>query len=54
MKCGAKCFFVELEKNGEKLVVPITARTPVAARKTVRLEFGQAANIISVRTDKRK
>ncbi|MGG4467666.1 hypothetical protein ABER68_06555 [Paenibacillus alvei] len=54
MRCGAKCFLVELEINGEKQVKPINARTPVDARKTIRFEYGAEANILSVRSEKRK
>lgn len=53
MRCGAKCFLVELEVNGEKQVQPITARTPVDARKTIRIDYGTNAKILSVR-EKRK
>jgi hypothetical protein len=53
MRCGAKCFIVELEVYGEKQVQPIMARTPVDARKTIRLEYGANAKILSVR-EKRK
>ena len=54
MRCGAKCFLVELEVNGEKQFKPITARTPVDARKTIRLEYGANAKILTVREEKRK
>ena len=37
MQCGAECFLVEIEVNGEKQTKQVKARTPVAARKP----FGQ-------------
>lgn len=52
MQCGAKCFLVEIELNGEKKTVPVKARTSVLARKTVRVQFEDAAKIVSVKEDK--
>ncbi|WP_168714491.1 hypothetical protein [Metabacillus litoralis] len=52
MKCGSKCFYVELEVEGETRMKAITARTPAEARKTIRLEYGDDANIVSVLKDK--
>ena len=50
MQCGAKCFFVEIEKeNGERLTLPINARTPVNARKTARLQLTKNDKIIAVK-----
>ena len=54
MRCGSKCFLVEMEVNGEKQVKPVTARTPVDARKTIRLEYGAEAQILSVREEKKR
>ena len=54
MRCGSKCFLVEMEVNGEKQVKPVTARTPVDARKTIRLEYGAEAQILSVLEEKKK
>lgn len=55
MKCGAKCFLVELELDGKVQTIPVNARTPVAVRKTIRREYGSEPNIISVRAqDKRE
>lgn len=54
MRCGSKCFIVEIEVNGEKKTKPVTARTPVEARKTIRLEYGGDAHIISVVEEQRK
>ena len=49
MQCGAKCFLVEIEINGEKKFVPVKARTSVLARKTVRLQYEDAAKIVAVK-----
>ncbi|MFE8700013.1 hypothetical protein ACFYKX_05170 [Cytobacillus sp. FJAT-54145] len=48
MRCGSKCFLVEMEVNGERQTKSVTARTPVDARKTIRLEYGGEGKIISV------
>lgn len=34
MRCGEKCFLVTYEIGGEQRVAPVTARTPVEARKS--------------------
>ena len=52
MRCGAKCFVVEVEKHGMKQTIPITARTTAEVRKRVRLEYGAEINILSVRQEK--
>ena len=50
MQCGAKCFVVEVEKeNGERVTLPINARTPVNARKTARLQLTKNDKIIAVK-----
>ena len=54
MRCGAKCFLVEFEVNGEKQVMPVNARTSVEARKTIRIEYGSEANIVTVVEEKKK
>lgn len=54
MRCGSKCFLVEMEIKGEKQTKPINARTPMAARKTIRLEYGEEAHIVSVIEEKKK
>lgn len=48
MKCGAKCFLVEIEKDGVTKQIPVHARTPVAARKVIRKELGANTKIIRV------
>lgn len=54
MRCGAKCFLVELEVKGEKQTQSINARTPAEARKSIRLEYEGEARILSVVEQKRK
>ncbi|MER1986929.1 MAG: hypothetical protein ABS948_13655 [Solibacillus sp.] len=51
MQCGAKCFIVEVELDGEKKSFPVTARTSVLARKAVRLQYEDAVKIVSVKQD---
>lgn len=53
MRCGAKCFLVQLELNGEKEIKSVNARTPVEARKAVRTEYGEKVQILSVKEEKK-
>lgn len=53
MRCGSKCFVVEIEVNGEKRRMPVNARTSVDARKAIRIEYGAEARILTV-TEERK
>jgi len=53
MRCGSKCFTVEFELNGEKQSKPVVARTPVEARKRIRLEYGAGPQILTVREEKK-
>lgn len=54
MRCGTKCFLVEVEVNGEVERKSVIARSQVEARKTIRTKFGADAQIVSVVEDKRK
>ncbi|WP_175384511.1 hypothetical protein [Bacillus sp. FJAT-27225] len=54
MRCGSKCFLVEVEQNGEKQIKPVITRTPAEARKTIRIQYGGDATILSVREEKKK
>ena len=54
MKCGAKCFLVEVEKDGIVETIAVDARTAVSARKVIRGEYGDAVQILTVKTDKKK
>ncbi|WLV24573.1 hypothetical protein QR721_13160 [Aciduricibacillus chroicocephali] len=54
MRCGAKCFLVEFEKDGVKQVMPVNARTAAGARKIIREEFGANLAISKVYEEKRK
>lgn len=49
MRCGEKCFLVEIETDGKLLTHPINARTPAEARKNIRKEYGEKSSVISVR-----
>jgi len=54
VRCGSKCFLVEMEIKGEKQIKPVIARTSVDARKTLRKEYGAEAHIVSVIEEKKK
>ena len=49
LRCGEKCFLVEIENDGKLLTQPINARTPAEARKTIRKVYGDKSPVISVR-----
>lgn len=53
MMCGAKCFTVEIQKNDEIKEKTVTARTPAAARKTIRSKYGKETKVFSVKEQKR-
>ena len=48
----SECFLVEVELDGDKKVLPVTARSQIQARKAVRLQYDDLVEIISVKTDK--
>lgn len=52
MKCGAKCFVVAFEMDGNIKEKSVITRTPVSARKTIRNAYGKDANILTVRKEK--
>ncbi len=54
MRCGSKCFIVEMDVKGEMRREFVTARTPVDARKTIRSEYGTNAQILSVKEKNRE
>lgn len=54
MRCGAKCFLVEIEKDNEQRRKYVTARTPAGARKVIRSAFGENVTILTVREEKRQ
>ena len=49
MRCGEKCFLVEIEVGGKMQLQEINARTPVEARKFARVKYGKETKIESVR-----
>jgi hypothetical protein len=53
LRCGAKCFHVETEVHGEKLIKSVRARTPAEARKTIRGKYGEETPILSARKRKK-
>jgi len=54
VKCGAKCFLVEVEKDGIVETIAVDARTAVSARKVIRKQLGDAVKIVAVKADKKK
>lgn len=54
LRCGTKCFLIEIEVNGEKHIKSVLARTPAEARKTIRIDYGAEANILSFQEEKKK
>ncbi|UOE58664.1 hypothetical protein HPB58_15105 [Priestia filamentosa] len=54
MRCGSKCFIVEIEVEGQKQMKSVTARTSIEARKTIRGAYGTEAHILSVIEEKRR
>lgn len=53
MKCGSKCFLVEIEVNGERQTKKIRERSAIRARKAVRSELGSEAIILSAIEEKK-
>lgn len=53
MLCGAKCFLVEVERNGMKEMKEVKARNSIGARKVIRGAYGAEVEILSVREKKR-
>jgi len=49
MRCGAKCFHVQVETDGKRKTKSVIARTPAEARKLFRINYGKEPQIISVR-----
>lgn len=52
LRCGAKCFQVEMELDGKREVKSVDARTPAKARKAIRKVYGEHTPVISVRQRK--
>jgi hypothetical protein len=47
VRCGTKCFLVEIESEKVK------ARTAIEARKTIRSEYGSEVQIVTVKEDRK-
>ncbi|MEH7236679.1 hypothetical protein [Bacillus sp. JJ1562] len=54
MRCGAKCFLVEIEADGKAQVESVNARTPAEARKNIRKKWGTETHILAVKEEKKK
>ncbi len=54
MRCGAKCFLVEIEVDGKVQVKSVNARTSAEARKQIRKQLGQDTEILTVKEEKKK
>ncbi|MBO1003896.1 hypothetical protein ACFSKI_08150 [Pseudogracilibacillus auburnensis] len=54
MRCGSKCFLVEMKRNGMTETIPVTARSPIGARKVIRNEYAENVEILVVKEEKRK
>lgn len=52
MRCGAKCFLVEIEKHGSFETLAVNARTQIDARKVIRKEYGKDVEILSAVEEK--
>ncbi|MEH7383587.1 hypothetical protein V7138_24220 [Bacillus sp. JJ1533] len=52
MRCGAKCFQVEIETDGKTHCKSVTARTPAEARKSIRKKFGAETRILAVKAER--
>ncbi|WP_165439168.1 hypothetical protein [Bacillus timonensis] len=53
MRCGAKCFLVEIEVDGKAQLESINARTPAKARKSIRKKHGSETQILAVKEEKK-
>lgn len=53
MQCGAKCFIVEFEVDGNKLSESVTARTAAKVRKRIRKIHGKDTVILTVKEERR-
>lgn len=49
MRCGAKCFIVEYEQDGQVKNVKLNSRTPAEARKILRLQTEGKATVLQVK-----
>ncbi|MDY0409752.1 hypothetical protein ACFFIS_14785 [Virgibacillus soli] len=48
MRCGAKCFIVNLELRDRKKTTSVIVRSPAEARKSIRKKYGSDVEILSV------
>ncbi len=49
MRCGTRCFIVTFEHEDDYITKELPARSQVDARKIIKKQYGDNANIKSVR-----
>ena len=52
MRCGAKCFVVQYELDGETKIMSVNSRTPAEARKVLRTKTNGKGKVIQVKVQK--
>lgn len=52
MRCGAKCFVVQYELDGEMKSMEVNTRTSAEARKVLRTETNGKGKVIQVKEQK--
>lgn len=52
MRCGAKCFVVQYELDGETKTISVNTRTPAEARKVLKTKTSGQGKVIQVRAQK--
>lgn len=52
MRCGAKCFIVQYELDGDIKIMEVNSRTPAEARKVLRTETNGKGKVIQVKAQK--
>ena len=54
MRCGAKCFVVQYELDGETKSMEVNTRTSAEARKVLRTETNGKGKVIQVKAQKQR
>ena len=52
MRCGAKCFVVQYELDGQTKSMSVNSRTPAEARKVLQTQTDGKAKVIQVKQQK--
>lgn len=47
MRCGAKCFQIEIALQNNRKITSVNARTPANARRLIKKKYGSHVTIIS-------